>query len=182
MSRIGKLPVPIPSQVTLTIDGNTVTAKGPKGELSQIFEPNLVSITQEENTIVVSPKNETQAARARHGLYRSLVSNLIQGVLEGFSKTLEIKGVGYRGSVKGDIVELNLGFSHVVNYPIPQGINIAFAEKSQTVLTVSGIDKQMVGQVAAEIRSYRKPEPYKGKGIRYQGEYILRKAGKSASK
>ncbi len=182
MSRIGKLPISIPSGVTLTIEADILKAKGPKGELVQQYEPALVRVTQENQIVTVSPIDESQASRARHGLYRSLIANMFEGVTKGFEKTLEIKGVGYRGSVKGDMVELYLGFSHVVNHAIPQGITVTFAEKSQTVFTISGTDKQLVGQVAAEIRSYKKPEPYKGKGIRYQGEYILRKAGKSVSK
>lgn len=182
MSRTGKMPISVPEKVDVQINDSIVTVKGPKGELSTPFEPNLVSITLDDGSISVKKKNDSQDAGARQGLYRSLIANLIEGVTNGFSKTLEIKGVGYRAALKGTTLELNLGFSHVVNYPLPEGISVDFQEKSQTVFTISGIDKQLVGQVAAEIRSYRKPEPYKGKGIRYQGEYILRKAGKSIKK
>ncbi len=182
MSRIGKLPISIPENVTIEISDDKIKVKGPKGELSLTFEPIYVSIKQEEKTITVTPKNETKEAKSRHGLYRSLIANMIEGVNQGFSKTLEIKGVGYRGSMKGNALEMNLGYSHPISYTLPEGIQINFAEKSQNILTVSGIDKQLVGQVSAEIRSFRKPEPYKGKGIKYQDEIIRRKAGKSVAK
>lgn len=182
MSRIGKLPISVSEKIDVQINDGVVAVKGPKGELSMSFETDMVSIVLHDGIITVAPKNNSQDARGRHGLYRSLIANLIEGVTNGFSKVLEIKGVGYRAALKEKTLELSLGFSHVVLYPIPDGINITFEEKSQTIFTISGIDKQLVGQVAAEIRSYRKPEPYKGKGIRYQGEYILRKAGKSIKK
>jgi len=182
MSRIGKLPVTIPENVELTLENDSLKAKGPKGELSMNFDPAYVSLKQEDGQLIVERKNDSKTARARHGLYRNLARNLMIGVTEGFSKTLEIKGVGYRGALKGNVLELNLGFSHPINHQIPEGVTIAFEEKSQTILTVSGIDKQKVGQTAAEIRSYRKPEPYKGKGIKYSDEHIARKAGKSVAK
>lgn len=182
MSRIGKIPVSVPDKVDVQIQDSAVIAKGPKGSLRCDFDSNLVEVSVADGLLTVSPKNDSQEAKSRHGLYRSLISNVFEGVTNGFSKTLEIKGVGYRGALKGRTLELNLGFSHVVNYPLPEGIDVTFEEKSQTVFTVSGIDKQLVGQVSAEIRSFRKPEPYKGKGIRYKDEYILRKAGKSIKK
>lgn len=182
MSRIGKLPITIPEKVEVAIHPASVEVKGPKGTLTTHYEPTFVSVEKQENMLTVNPKNESQSARARRGLYRSLIQNLIVGVTQGFSKKLEIKGVGYRAALKGQVLELNLGFSHPVVFTIPAGIEVKFDEKSQTNFTISGIDKQVVGQVAAEIRSFKKPEPYKGKGIRYSDEYVLRKAGKSVSK
>jgi len=182
MSRVGKIPVAIPTGVEVQISGDTISAKGSKGSLKLTFEPKFVSAEKQEGAIVVSRKGDSPAMKARHGLYRNLINNLVQGVSEGFSKTLEIKGVGYRAAMKGKNLELALGFSHLVNHPIPEGIEIKFQEKSQNILTISGIDKQLVGQVAADIRSYRKPEPYKGKGIKYSDEVIVRKAGKSVAK
>ncbi len=179
MSRIGKKPLSIPAGVTFQIDGNVITVKGPKGEMSQAFEPEYVSITQDDGTVTVNRNDDTKPARSRHGLYRSLIQNLFVGVTDGFAKTLEIRGVGYRAALQGTTLVLNLGYSHPINYELPQGIEVKFNEKENNVFTVSGIDKQQVGQVAAEIRSFRKPEPYKGKGIRYQDEYVARKAGKS---
>lgn len=179
MSRIGKKPVVVPTGVTVSVDGNSVTAKGPKGELSLSFEPEFVSVSQEENEVVVTRANDEKVSRARHGLYRSLLNNIVEGVSTGFSKRMEIRGVGYRGSMKGRTLELHLGFSHLVNYEVPAGVDVVFDDKSQTVFTVSGADKQLVGEVAANIRSYRSPEPYKGKGIRYEDEYVAMKAGKS---
>ncbi len=176
------MPVPIPQEVETRLDENTFVAKGPKGEQSLAFEPEFVAIEIKDGEVIVTRKNDTKSARARHGLYRNLVRNAIQGVSEGFSKTLEIKGVGYRAMLKGNVLELNLGFSHPVNYTLPEGVSVEFEEKSQNILTVSGISKQLVGQVAAEIRSFRPPEPYKGKGIKYSDEHIARKAGKSVAK
>ncbi len=180
MSRIGKMPVTIPAGVKITINANTVDVEGKKGKLSLPYKPEMVEITQEGTEVTLTRKNEVKTTRAHHGLYRSLLNGMVLGVSEGFSKTLEIKGVGYRGSVKGKTLELLLGYSHPINFSIPDDVEIKFEEKSQTVLHVSGIDKQRVGQIASEIREFRKPEPYKGKGIRYIDEYILRKAGKSA--
>lgn len=177
------MPVTLPQNVELTIDGSTVRVKGPKGELTMTFDPQYVTISVKDGEVIIERTNESKDARARHGLYRSLIANMAEGVSNGFSKTLEIKGVGYRGMMKGsDTLELNLGFSHPIVYKLPQGVEVKFEEKSQNILTVSGIDKQLVGQVAAEIRSFRKPEPYKGKGIKYSDERIARKAGKSVAK
>jgi len=182
MSRIGKLPIIKKENIEVRLEGEVITIKGPKGELSLRFEPDLVEIVQTDGVLQVNRKNDTKPARARHGLYRSLLQNMIEGVSDGFSKSLEIKGVGYRGVVQGKTLELSLGYSHPIHYAIPEGVEIKFEEKSQTLFTVSGIDKQLVGQVSAEIRSFRKPEPYKGKGIKYTDEHIARKAGKSVTK
>jgi large subunit ribosomal protein L6 len=182
MSRIGKMPVPVPEKVEVRLDGNTFVAKGPKGEQIVPFESEYVALEIKDNQVIVTRKNDSKSARARHGLYRNLARNAIEGVSQGFSKTLEIKGVGYRAMLKGTELELNLGFSHPINYKLPEGITIQFEEKSQTNFTVSGINKQLVGQVSAEIRSFRPPEPYKGKGIKYSDEHIARKAGKSVAK
>jgi large subunit ribosomal protein L6 len=175
MSRIGKKPVALPKGVTATIDGQTVKVKGPKGELKVTLVPE-VAVSTGEDGITLSPREEMENARAMWGMSRTLVNNLVVGVTEGFTSKLEIQGVGYRAAVQGKNLNLQLGFSHDVVYPIPAGIAIT-AEKP-TMLTVAGIDKQLVGQVAAEIRAYRKPEPYKGKGVRYAGEYVRRKEGK----
>ena len=175
MSRIGKKPVPVPSGVTVNIDGQTVSVKGPKGEL-QTSLVNLVSVELKDGQVIVNPRNNSKQARSAWGLCRTLVSNLMIGVTEGFSKTLEINGVGYRAAVQGNGLKLNLGYSHDVVYEIPEGIKVETPKPTQIV--VSGIDKQKVGQVAAEIREWRKPEPYKGKGIKYADEYIFRKEGK----
>jgi len=182
MSRIGNASITIPEKVEITFEGNVAKAKGPKGELSVDFEPEFVDFKVEDGIITVSRKSETKECRARHGLYRSLINNLVIGVSEGFSKSLEIKGVGYRAALKGKVLEMMLGFSHPIKYEIPEGIELKFDEKNTNLFTVSGIDKQKVGQVASEIRSYKKPEPYKGKGIRYTDEQVARKAGKTAAK
>ena len=177
MSRIGKQPIPVPSGVDVTIDGATVTVKGPKGELKQTFSE-LITIEKQDDSIVVTRPDDGREARSLHGLTRTLVANMVQGVSEGFSKNLEIVGVGYRAVLKGSDLELALGFSHpVVVRPEP---NISFEVPAPNRITVRGIDKQRVGQVAAEIRAWRKPEPYKGKGVRYEGEYVRRKLGKAA--
>lgn len=175
MSRIGKMPIAIASGVTVTIDGQTVKAKGSKGELELTLVPE-VTVSQGEDGLTVAPVDESQRARAMWGLSRSLVANMVQGVAEGFSKELEINGVGYRAEVQGKSLKLALGFSHDVIYPVPEGIEIKTPKPTEVV--ISGIDKQKVGQVAAEIRSYRPPEPYKGKGVKYVDEYIFRKEGK----
>lgn len=180
MSRIGKKPVAVADNIEITLDTSTLKMKGPKGELSLTFEPEYVSFTQEAGALQVNRANDTKAARARHGLYRSLAANMVEGVTNGFAKTLEIKGVGYRAALKGKTLEMNLGFSHPVIYDLPEGVDVSFDEKNQNIFTISGIDKQQVGQVASEIRSFRKPEPYKGKGVMYLNEDIARKAGKSA--
>lgn len=175
MSRIGKLPISIPSGVTITIEPETVTVAGAKGTLSQFTMPDI-SIKQERDILIVARANELQQTRAKHGLMRSLLQNLITGVSAGFSKQLELNGVGYRVSLAGTDLKFNIGLSHEVTYKVPAGIN---AGVEQNIITISGIDKQQVGQVAAEIRALKKPEPYKGKGIKYVGERIIRKSGKS---
>jgi large subunit ribosomal protein L6 len=175
MSRIGKKPIPVPANVTATIDGGLISVKGPKGTLTMPLVDDI-SYTLGEGTILVKPANETKRARAFWGMQRTMVQNLVTGVTDGFSKVLEITGVGYRAAAQGKVLNLQLGYSHHVNFPIPDGIEIKTPD--QTTVEISGIDKQMVGQVAAEIRRWRKPEPYKGKGIKYRGEYIFRKEGK----
>nr|WP_047166119.1 50S ribosomal protein L6 [Sphingomonas sp. Y57] len=175
MSRIGKKPVVVPAGVTAAIEGKTLSVKGPKGTLS-ISLADEVSYAIEDGSISVQPVNETKRARSFWGMQRTLVQNLITGVTEGYSKTLQITGVGYRANVQGKNLKLQLGYSHDVDFAIPEGITIATPD--QTTVQISGIDKQKVGQVAAEIRRWRKPEPYKGKGIKYAGEYIFRKEGK----
>ncbi|MEK9831299.1 MAG: 50S ribosomal protein L6 [Alphaproteobacteria bacterium] len=175
MSRVGSSPVTVPDGTDIQINGQLVSAKGKLGELS-VELPNDVEITQDNGELVVKPRSTSKRARMAWGTSRALVNNLVTGVSEGFSKKLEITGVGYRAAVQGQNLNLQLGFSHDVNFPIPEGISINC--EGQTTVVVSGMDKQAVGQVAAEIRSYRKPEPYKGKGIKYEGEYIIRKEGK----
>jgi len=175
MSRIGKRPVAIASGVTVTIDGQTVKAKGSKGELELTLVPE-VTVSQGDDGVTVAPVDESQRARAMWGLSRSLVANMVEGVANGFTKELEINGVGYRAQMQGKNLQLALGFSHDVVYEVPEGIEIKTPKPTEVV--ISGIDKQKVGQVAAEIRSYRPPEPYKGKGVKYVDEYIFRKEGK----
>lgn len=175
MSRVGSSPVAIPDGTDVQISGQTVSAKGKLGELA-IKIPADVEVMQEDGSVVVKPRAQGKRARMAWGTSRSLVENLVTGVSEGFTKTLEITGVGYRAAVQGKNLNLQLGFSHDVNYPIPEGITINC--EGQTTVVISGADKQVVGQVAAEIRGFRKPEPYKGKGVRYQNEQILRKEGK----
>ncbi len=177
MSRIGKTPISIPSSVEITINGGTVEVKGPKGSLGHVL-PEGISLAHEDETLVVSRENDERQSKALHGLTRSLINNMVIGVTEGYSKQLELVGVGYRVQAKGKTnLEFQLGFSHPVNVSAPEGIE--FDVPSPTELNISGIDKQMVGQVAADIRALKKPEPYKGKGIRYVGEHIIRKAGKA---
>ena len=175
MSRIGKVPVPLPSGVTATTEGQILSVKGPKGTLTM---PMLDDISYgiEDGRIVVKPANETKRARSFWGMHRTLVQNLVTGVTEGFTKVLEITGVGYRAAAQGRNLRLQLGYSHDVNYPLPEGVDVKTPD--QNTVEISGIDKQKVGQVAAEIRRWRKPEPYKGKGTKYRGEYIFRKEGK----
>lgn len=176
MSRIGKMPVALPKGVNVNIDGSTLKVKGPKGELSQTFHQDM-SIKQENGNIVVDIPSDP-AFNAMHGLTRALINNMVKGVSDGFTKVLEIEGVGYRGEVQGRNLVLALGFSHPVPVAAPEGITFT-VDKTQRVITIQGPDKQMVGQVAANIRKLRPPEPYKGKGIRYQGEKVRRKAGKA---
>lgn len=175
MSRIGKLPIDIPSGVTITVDPDNITVAGPKGTLTQFTMPG-VEVKQEDGQVVVTRINDEAPNRAKHGLMRSLVNNMVVGVSTGFSKKLEINGVGYRVAMAGNGLKLNLGFSHDVNFALPQGVT---ATVEQNTITISGISKQQVGQVAADIRKLKKPEPYKGKGIKYSDERILRKSGKS---
>jgi large subunit ribosomal protein L6 len=175
MSRIGKLPIPIPDGVDVAVDGVLVRVKGPKGELSQSVSPEL-SIEREDSTLVVKRPTNRPQHRALHGLTRSLIFNMVEGVTSGFEKRLEIQGVGYRAQLKGNTLELALGFSHPVRMEAPQGIDFEVPVPTQVI--VRGIDKQAVGEVAARIRKLRPPEPYKGKGVKYAGEYIFRKEGK----
>jgi large subunit ribosomal protein L6 len=175
MSRIGKKPVPLPKGVTASVEGQTVKVKGPKGELS-VKLVREVSAKVDEHGITVTPDKNQERSAQMWGLSRSLVNNLVTGVTTGFTQKLEMQGVGYRAAVQGKVLNLQLGFSHDVPYPIPEGITIV--TEKPTMISVSGINKQLVGQVAAEIRGYRPPEPYKGKGVRYEGEYVRRKEGK----
>lgn len=175
MSRIGKKPVALPKGVTASVDGQTVKVKGPKGELS-VTLVREVSAKVDDHGVTITPDKNSERAGQMWGLSRSLVNNLVTGVTSGFTQKLEIQGVGYRAAVQGKNLNLQLGFSHDVVYPIPVGITIT--SEKPTMISVSGMDKQLVGQVAAEIRGYRSPEPYKGKGVRYEGEYVRRKEGK----
>ena len=175
MSRIGKKPVAIPGGVTATIDNGTLSVKGPKGTLT-LGLSDLIDYKVEEGEIMVKPANDSKQARAFWGMQRTLVSNLVEGVTQGFTKTLMIKGVGYRANAQGNKLKLQLGYSHDVDLDVPAGLEVKTPD--QTTIEISGIDKQSVGQFAAEIRRWRKPEPYKGKGIAYRGEFIFRKEGK----
>lgn len=175
MSRIGKLPVAIPSGVTITVDDDTITVNGTKGSLTQFTMPG-VKVEINDSEVIVTRINDEPKNRAKHGLMRALINNMVVGVSTGFTKQLEINGVGYRVAPAGNGLKLNLGFSHDVNYALPTGVT---ATVETNVITISGISKQQVGQVAAEIRALKKPEPYKGKGIKYVGERIIRKSGKS---
>ena len=176
MSRIGKIPVPIPDGVKVAVTGPEVTVKGPKGALSRTFE-NRVRVKVSNGTCVVIPRDGERRTRAYHGLARALINNMVIGVSKGYSKTLKIVGVGYRALPRGTGIELQVGFSHTVSVPRPDGID--FQVPDATTIVVSGIDKELVGQTAAVIRRIRPPEPYKGKGIRYEGEYVQRKSGKT---
>jgi len=179
MSRIGKRPIPVPAKVTVTINGQDVQVKGPKGELSRRL-PTGVTVTQEGETIVVQRRDESRLARERHGLCRTLVANMVEGVSNGYQKRLEIQGIGYRAQVQGRNLNMSLGYSHPVVFEPPAGIE--FAVENNTNIIVSGIDKELVGNTAASIRASRPPEPYKGKGVRYAGEQVRRKVGKSGKK
>lgn len=184
MSRIGNLPIPISDKVEFSINAdNIATFKGEKGTNTLRIHPDI-SIEKNEDELIISRKTDEKEQRALHGLFRSLINNAVVGVSEGYTKKLEIIGVGYRAAMSGDVLELNLGYSHPIFFVPPEGINMEVDTKSSKnpILVISGVDKEMVGQVAAKIRSFRKPEPYKGKGIRYVGEYVRRKAGKSAAK
>ena len=177
MSRIGKKPVPLPAGVTANISGQTIEVKGPKGALS-FKATDDVTIAQEDGAIAVTPRGDSKRARQQWGMSRSMVENLVTGVTEGFKKELDITGVGYRATMQGNTLKLALGYSHDVNYEPPAGIKITTPSARNDVIVVEGIDPQQVGQVAAEIREWRAPEPYKGKGIRYKDEFIFRKEGK----
>ena len=179
MSRIGKLPVPVPSGVTVQLGDGQFSAKGPKGELSKKLPP-LVSLENRDGVLVVTRANDSRDARAMHGLARSLVFNLVEGVSKGFTKKLDIIGVGYRVQAKGEYLIFNLGYSHPIYYEIPKGIEAKAAKPTE--LEISGVDKELVGKTAAEIRGFRPPEPYKGKGIKYSDEVIRRKEGKSGAR
>jgi large subunit ribosomal protein L6 len=175
MSRIGKKPVQVPAGVTAAVEGQTVTVKGPKGELKFVVNDEVL-VKLEDNAVAVSPINESKDARAKWGMSRTMISNLLKGVKDGYERKLEINGVGYKAAMQGKNLQLSLGFSHDVIYTPPEGITITVPKPTE--ITVAGIDKQTVGQVAAEIREYRGPEPYKGKGVKYAGERIVRKEGK----
>ncbi len=176
MSRIGKKPIALPSGVTASVESGVLTVKGPKGTLAMQLLDDLVKYEVAEGEIRVTPLVDAQRNRAAWGMQRTMVQNLVTGVTEGFTKVLEINGVGYRAQAQGKNLRLQLGYSHDVNYPVPEGVDIKTPDPN--TVEISGIDKQQVGQVAAEIRRWRKPEPYKGKGIKYRGEYIFRKEGK----
>lgn len=175
MSRIGKLPIAIPSGVTITVDDAEITVSGSKGTLKQFTMPGI-TVKQEGDEVLVTRVNDEPTNRAKHGLMRALINNMVTGVSQGFSRKLEINGVGYRAAMQGADIKMNLGFSHDVIYKLPAGVTAVI---EQNTITVSGISKQQVGQVAAEIRALKKPEPYKGKGIKYEGERLIRKSGKS---
>jgi large subunit ribosomal protein L6 len=175
MSRIGKKPVPVPSGVTVNLSGQNISVKGPKGELKMALVEHVLA-KLEDGKVAVDPRDQTKLARSCWGMSRTMISNMIKGVTQGYSRQLEINGVGYRANAQGKVLQLNLGYSHDVNYAIPEGIEIKTPKPTEIV--ISGIDKQRVGQVAAEIRDFRGPEPYKGKGIKYSDERIFRKEGK----
>jgi len=175
MSRIGKRPVELPSGVTASVSGQTVEVKGPKGARS-FTATDDVTIAVEDGAVTVTPRGTSKRARQQWGMSRTMVANLVQGVTNGFKRELEIQGVGYRAQVQGNTLKLNLGYSHEVNFDVPEGVTVACPK--QTEIVVEGTDQQLVGQVAANIREWRAPEPYKGKGIRYKGEFIFRKEGK----
>lgn len=176
MSRIGKMPIAVPAGVEVTIDGSTVTVKGPKGELTRTFQP-MITVELEGNVLTVSRPDDSRTAKSFHGLTRTLLANMVEGVSKGYSKKLQMVGVGYRAALKGKDLEMQLGYSHPVFVEAPAGIT--FEVPNQTEIIVSGPNKEQVGQVAADIRKWRKPEPYKGKGIRYEGEHVRRKVGKA---
>jgi large subunit ribosomal protein L6 len=181
MSRIGKRPIPLPAKVTIAIDGQSVVVKGPKGELTRVLPPEVV-VVMEGDTVLVNRVNDSRPARQRHGLCRTLVSNMIEGVATEFQKKLEIQGVGYRAAVDSNVLTLNVGYSLPVKIVPPAGITIEVPKEKNTSVIIRGIDKELVGNTAAKIRDVRPPEVYKGKGIRYEGEVVRRKAGKSGKK
>ena len=175
MSRIGKKPVPAPNGVTVSVDGQTVKAKGPKGELDFVVN-DLCTVALENNEVVIKPVNDSKTARAMWGMSRTRIANMVEGVANEYTKSLELVGVGYRAQMKGSSLNLALGYSHEIDFPVPDGVKIVTPKPTE--ITISGIDKQKVGQAAAEIRAFRPPEPYKGKGVKYADEYIFRKEGK----
>jgi len=181
MSRIGNLPISIPSGITVTLNKNIVTVKGTKGELTFTHHPNI-TVNIEGDTITFTRPNDSKENRALHGTTRAITNNMIKGVSKGYKKSLEVRGVGYRFKINGKKLNLSLGFSHPVDYEIPEGITITADEENKNVMHIDGIDKQLVGETAARIRQYRKPEPYKGKGVRYVDEYVRMKQGKKAAK
>jgi large subunit ribosomal protein L6 len=181
MSRIGKKPIGIPSGVTVTVSGTKVTIKGAKGELSMETLPE-VTVKVEGDQVIIERKGDDKTARSRHGLTRALLANMVEGVSKGYEKKLEIIGVGYKAQAKGKTVTLQLGHSHPINYKTPEGVEVQNDEKNKQILIIAGIDKERVGQAAADIRAYRPPEPYKGKGVRYIDEHVIRKVGKAAIK
>lgn len=181
MSRIGKNPVQIPAGVTVTVNGKTVTVKGPKGELTRTFHDHMI-IEMKDNQITVNRPNNTKLNRGLHGLTRTLIANMIEGVTKAYEKQLEILGVGFRAATAGSKLTLNLGFSHPIEFEAPKGVTIEINKDKKNILIIKGADKETVGETAAKIRSFKKPEPYKGKGIRYVGEYVPQKAGKAATK
>lgn len=183
MSRIGKAPINLPSGVTVSVNKSTVTVKGPKGELNQEVNPDM-TVKVEDNTVTVERPTEQKRHKALHGLYRALINNMVEGVSQGYKKQLELVGVGYKATAQGQTLELSLGYSHSIYFAVPQEIQIGAetAKGKNPIITIEGTDKQLVGQVAAKLRSLRKIEPYKGKGIRFVGEQIRRKAGKTAAK
>jgi len=181
MSRIGKLPITIPSGVTVNNDNGNISVKGPKGELKFAHHPNL-KVAIKDNELIVTRPNDSKQNRSLHGTNRAILNNMIVGVTDGFTKKLEVRGVGYRFKISGTKLDLSLGYSHTINFAIPAGITINNDEENKNIMIITGIDKQLVGETAARIREYRKPEPYKGKGVRYLGEYVAMKQGKKAAK
>jgi large subunit ribosomal protein L6 len=183
MSRIGKKPISIPAGVTITVSGAEVTVKGPKGELSQVIDSDF-TLTQEESQLILERPTEQKRHKAMHGLYRSLIHNMVVGVSEGYKKELELVGVGYKASAQGNVLEFSLGYSHSIFLAVPSELSVTAetAKGKNPIVTLQGNDKQLIGQVAAKIRSLRKVEPYKGKGVRFVGEVVRRKAGKTAAK
>lgn len=181
MSRIGKRPIPLPNKVTVAINGQHISVKGAKGSLERVLPEGVKIEQQEDNTLKVTPENDSRTSRERHGLVRTLVANMVEGVSNGFQKRLQIQGVGYRAQSQGSQLTLNVGYSKPVEMTMPEGIKVAVEEKN-TEIVIDGIDKELVGNVAAKIRAVRPPEVYKGKGIRYKGEFVRRKAGKTGKK
>jgi len=181
MSRIGKLPITIPDGVTITLNGNEVTVKGKGGELKFTLHPNI-TVEIIDNEVIVNRPNDSKENRSLHGTMRAIINNMILGVSNGFEKRLEVRGVGYRFNISGKKLNLSLGFSHPIEFSIPEGVDISTDEENKSIMIIKGVDKQLVGETAARIREFRKPEPYKGKGVRYLNEYVMMKQGKKAAK